>query len=103
MRAHFFRGHRIEIGTLRHRFGGTDMPEQNISKETLELLAVDEALDRLTNIEPQVAELAKLRYVVGLNNAEAAAALGMSPGKADQLWAYARSWLQEELAAYEEH
>jgi RNA polymerase sigma factor (TIGR02999 family) len=62
-----------------------------------ELLALDEALDRLAADSPQAAELVKLRAFAGLTNAEAAAALGISPRKATQVWAYARAWLREEL------
>jgi RNA polymerase sigma factor (TIGR02999 family) len=61
------------------------------------LLALDEALDRLTATNPQAAELVKLRYFARFSNAEAAAVLGMSPRKANQVWAYARAWLREEL------
>jgi RNA polymerase sigma factor (TIGR02999 family) len=61
------------------------------------LLAVDEALDRLAALSPTAAELVKLRYFAGFTNAEAASLLGMSPRKANQVWAYARAWLREEL------
>jgi RNA polymerase sigma factor (TIGR02999 family) len=61
------------------------------------LLALDEALGRLTASSPQAAELVKLRYFAGLSNAEAASFLGISPRKANQVWAYARAWLREEL------
>jgi RNA polymerase sigma factor (TIGR02999 family) len=61
------------------------------------LLALDEALDRLAATGPQAAELVKLRYFAGLSNAEAASILGVSPRKANQLWAYARAWLREEI------
>ena len=46
---------------------------------------------------PRAAELVKLRYFVGFSNAEAASLLGISPRKADQVWAYARAWLREEI------
>ena len=59
-----------------------------------ELLALDEALDRLAAADPQAAELVKLRYFAGLTIPEAAAALGISPRTADRLWAYARAWLR---------
>jgi RNA polymerase sigma factor (TIGR02999 family) len=61
------------------------------------LLALDEALDRLQAASPQAAELVKLRYFAGFSNAEAASVLGVSPRKANQIWAYARAWLREEV------
>src|SRR5262245_5889815 len=61
------------------------------------LLALDEALDRLATANPQAAELVKLRHFAGFSNAEAASFLGISPRKANQVWAYARAWLREEL------
>ena len=61
------------------------------------LLALDEALDRLAAANPQAGELVKLRHFVGLTNAEAADVLGISPRKADQVWAYARAWLRDQL------
>jgi RNA polymerase sigma factor (TIGR02999 family) len=61
------------------------------------LLALDEALDRLATTNPQAAELVKLRYFAGFSNAQAASFLGISPRKANQVWAYARAWLREEL------
>ena len=61
------------------------------------LVAVDESLDRLAAASPRVAELVKLRFFAGFSSVEAASLLGISPRKADQLWAYARAWLREEL------
>jgi RNA polymerase sigma factor (TIGR02999 family) len=61
------------------------------------LLALDEALDRLAATSAQAAELVKLRYFAGMSNAEAASVLGISPRKANQVWAYARAWLREEI------
>ena len=58
-----------------------------------ELLALNDALDRLAEIEPRAAEVVKLRYFAGLTVADAAAALGISPRTADDDWAYARAWL----------
>jgi RNA polymerase sigma factor (TIGR02999 family) len=57
------------------------------------LVALDEALDRLAEVEPRAAEVVKLRYFAGLTVPEAAAALGISPRTADNDWAYARAWL----------
>ena len=61
------------------------------------LLALDEALGRLAATSPQAAELVKLRYFAGFTNEQAASLLGVSPRKANQVWAYARAWLREEL------
>ncbi|HVC92561.1 MAG TPA: ECF-type sigma factor [Pirellulales bacterium] len=67
------------------------------------LLALDDALDRLAASSPQAAELVKLRYFAGQTNAEAASFLDISPRKANQVWAYARAWLREELGDEVEH
>ncbi len=63
-----------------------------------ELLALDEALDRLAAIKPDHARLIELRYFAGLTGDEAALALGVSPATADRMWRYARARLQVELA-----
>jgi RNA polymerase sigma factor (TIGR02999 family) len=62
-----------------------------------ELLAVHEALDRLSAEDGPAAELVKLRYVVGMTMEEAASAMGMAPRSAERLWTYARSWLKREI------
>jgi RNA polymerase sigma factor (TIGR02999 family) len=67
-----------------------------------ELLAVDEALERLHQLDPPKAELVKLRYFAGLTIPEAAQALGISVPTANRYWAYARAWLHEELAGSED-
>ena len=59
---------------------------------TDDLLALDEALTRLTAVQPRVAELVQLRYFAGLTIPDAAALLGISPRTADGWWAYARGW-----------
>jgi RNA polymerase sigma factor (TIGR02999 family) len=61
------------------------------------LLAMDEALERLAAASSQAAELVKLRFFAGCTSAQAASLLGISPRKANQVWAYARAWLREEL------
>jgi len=66
------------------------------------MLALDEALERFGTTNPQATELVNLRYFAGFSNAEAAGFLGISPRKANQVWAYARAWLREELGDDEE-
>src|SRR5262245_15758338 len=62
-----------------------------------ELLALDEALNKLATRDPAKAELVKLRYFAGLTADEAAAVLGLSPSTADRHWAYARAWLRRAM------
>jgi RNA polymerase sigma factor (TIGR02999 family) len=62
-----------------------------------ELLAVNEALDRLAVEDAAAAQLVKLRYFVGMTMEEAASALGMAPRTTERLWTYARSWLKREM------
>jgi len=61
------------------------------------LLALNEALDRFAKLEPQQAELVKLRYFVGLKIEETAEVLGISESTAKRWWAYARAWLSEAI------
>ena len=62
-----------------------------------QLLAVNEALENFSAVDERKAELVKLRYFVGLNFEEAAAALGIAVPTAKQWWAYARAWLRVEM------
>jgi RNA polymerase sigma factor (TIGR02999 family) len=61
------------------------------------LIALDEALDRLTREDPLSANLVKLRFFAGLTIPQAAQMLGVSPRKADFLWSFARAWLRREI------
>ena len=62
-----------------------------------ELLELDDLLERLSVVNPQAAEVVKLRFFANLTGDEAAAALSISPRNADSLWAYARAWLFERM------
>jgi RNA polymerase sigma factor (TIGR02999 family) len=62
-----------------------------------ELLAVNEALDKLAAQNQTEAEVVKLRYFVGMTLEEAAEALGISARTADNYWAHARAWLFREI------
>ena len=62
-----------------------------------EVLAVDDAIERLEAEDPQAAGLVKLRYFAGLTVEEAAASLGMSRATAYRHWAYARAWVRCEI------
>ncbi len=62
-----------------------------------ELLAVDEALDKLAARNKLEAEVVKLRYFVGMTRDETAEVLGMTTRNADYYWEHARAWLFHEL------
>jgi RNA polymerase sigma factor (TIGR02999 family) len=62
-----------------------------------EVLALNEALDRLAATDPTASQVVQLRFFAGLPIPEVAQLLGISPRKADRLWAYARAWLHQEI------
>jgi RNA polymerase sigma factor (TIGR02999 family) len=62
-----------------------------------DVMALDDALTKLTDIYPAKADLVKLRFFAGLTNQQAAAVLGISTNTANRYWAYARAWLRLEI------
>jgi RNA polymerase sigma factor (TIGR02999 family) len=62
-----------------------------------QLIAVSEALDKLSVEHKAEAELVKLRYFVGMTNEEAAEVLGISVRTAKYYWTHARAWLYREI------
>ena len=73
----------------------SDLPEAD---SRVSLLEIDEALTRLALKDAQAAELVKLRYFTGLPLTEAAEMMEIPERSARRLWAYARSFLLEELS-----
>jgi len=63
------------------------------------VLAVNEALEKFALLDPQKAELVKLRYFVGMTIEQAAGVLGLSERTAKRYWVFARAWLHEEIKA----
>jgi RNA polymerase sigma factor (TIGR02999 family) len=68
-----------------------------ISESVDDLLALDDALERLGQLDPRKAELVKLRYFAGLTMPRAAEALGISLSSAEKDWTYARTWLYRQI------
>jgi len=68
------------------------------SGEQIDLLALDEALQRLAEINPRRSQVVELRFFGGLTGAETAAALGVSDGTVERDWNLARAWLYNELS-----
>lgn len=67
------------------------------AEEEAMLPALDEALSRLEQLDPEQARIVELRYFVGLTVEDAADALGISPATLKRRWALARAWLFREL------
>jgi RNA polymerase sigma factor (TIGR02999 family) len=76
-----------------------DLDKIEIAVETPDddLLALNEAVERLAEENRQCADVVKMRFFAGLSAEEAATALGISKSTADRYWAYARAWLFAEL------
>jgi len=112
-RAHFFTAaaeamRRILIEQARRRSrlkrgGGAqhvalETADGHLYPESEDLLALDEALERLEVKDPEMARIVKLRYFAGLTVEETAQAVGTSPRTVDRRWFAARAWLHRELA-----
>ena len=90
------RKRRPKHGGQRHRVDLDDAGDA-IAPPVPDLLALDEALEKLAAEDKDSADLVKLRYFAGLSIDEVAPILGMSPRTADRHWAYARAWLRQEM------
>jgi RNA polymerase sigma factor (TIGR02999 family) len=87
---------RLKHGGQRHR---VDLEKVELAMDAPheDLLALDESIERLTEENPECANVMKLRFFAGLSVDEAAAALGISARTAKRHWAYARAWLFDAL------
>ena len=73
-----------------------EIPDR-LSMDFLDLLSLDEALDRLVNLNPRHAQVVELRYFGGLSIEETAATLGVSTWVVKDDWRMARAWLRLQL------
>ncbi len=112
-RSHFFaiaatmmRRILIDYAKTKHRVrrGGvhSDLPLENaltisVSGTDFDLLALDEALDRLAAKEAQLAKVVELRFFSGLDVVETAEVLGISESTIKRDWRMAKAWLHREL------
>jgi RNA polymerase sigma factor (TIGR02999 family) len=78
-----------------------DEVEPAMSPPGDDLLALNEALERLEKKDRSKADVVKLRFFAGLTIPQTASALGISTSTADNYWAYARAWLRTQLTADE--
>ena len=112
-RSHFFaiaatmmRRILIDYAKTKHRLrrGGvkSDLPLENaltisVSETDFDLLALDEALNRLAEREAHLAKVVELRFFSGLDVVETAEVLGISESTVKRDWAMAKAWLHREM------
>ena len=80
---------------------GRELPEEGVEQpaqaSSLELIALDEALDRLRQLWPRKARVVELRFFGGLSNDEVSAAVGVSLATVKRDWHLARAWLYRDI------
>ena len=99
----------VEAARRRNRLKrGGDLSRREFAENALaapeiheDLVALDQALDRLQAIDPQAVQLVHLRYFAGLPIPQVAEHLGISPRTADRIWSFARAWLHREISGSE--
>ena len=96
----------IDYARTKHRVrrggGNSDLPLENAltigaGETDFDLLALDEALDRLAAKEAQLARVVELRFFSGLDVVETAEVLGLSESTVKRDWRMAKAWLRREL------
>lgn len=81
---------------VRHRADIDEVSDPD-DKQNVDVLALNEALHRLSAEHPRKVRLVELRFFLGMTNQEAAQVLGISTSTADLDWRYARCWLKLEM------
>ncbi len=92
----------LRHGGGRRRLSLDDVALTGEPAEPDNLIALDEALAKLTTEDKAKADLVKLRYFAGLTVSQAAQVLGVSRATADRHWVFARAWLYHEITADDE-
>ena len=80
--------HRVTLGA----------PEAPVELDVEQVVALDDALDKLAKEDPRAAEVTRLRFLAGLSVEETAQALGISERSVAREWAFARARLTELLS-----
>jgi RNA polymerase sigma factor (TIGR02999 family) len=111
-RAHFFGVaaqlmRQILVDHARHRLAakrGAGAPGFTLNtkvglpqKPEVDLIALDDALNRLARLDPQQSRVIELRFFGGLSIEETSVVLGVSPATVKREWATARAWLLREM------
>lgn len=84
-------------GRRRIDVGDANLAEVPLGSPVEDILALDEALQKLEQDEPRLAEVVKLRFFAGLTMKETAAALGVSVPTVERDWRFARTLLYTQL------
>lgn len=87
---------RLKRGSLYQRIPIQDAAT-SFEAQSLDLLALDEALRKLGEEDPRMAQVALLRFFAGLTIEETAETLGVSTATVEREWCYARAWLYREI------
>jgi RNA polymerase sigma-70 factor (ECF subfamily) len=93
-------------GHLRNKRGGGVRPvplDENLAfapEQSLELIKLDQALDRLAELDQRQSKIVELRFFGGLSVEETAEFLGISPKTVKRDWSVAKAWLHGELKAH---
>lgn len=95
------RKHRVKHGGEYQRVEMDDL-ELAAPMPDAELLALDEALTQLAEIDAEAAQLVSLRFFTGLTQVQAAEEMGISRSTADRTWVFARAWLYERIQLKEQ-
>jgi RNA polymerase sigma-70 factor (ECF subfamily) len=78
-----------------------DVELRGVSPKLENVIAIDEALERLERIDPRQSRLIELRFFAGLTVEEAAEVIGVSPITIKREWRSAKAWLHRELGTVE--
>ena len=89
---------RIKRGRGRHRVD-LDDAAMVADEPEIDLIALDDAMDRLARLEPRLVRTVELRYFGGLSVEETAEVLEVGTATVKRDWAFARAWLRKELEA----
>ena len=74
-----------------------DSADLSVEERADALVALDEALTRLAEVDPRLAQVVECRFFAGLSEGETAAILGVSQRTVAREWALAKGWLYQEL------
>ena len=85
----------LSLDAMQDSTGGAVEPQS--SEDSIDLIAMDHALKRLEQLDPQQSRVVELRFFGGLSVAETAEALGISAATVKREWSTARAWLLREM------